>query len=65
MLLGFLKKFGRFVKQTPLKIAIGQSPVYFIVLVLTSCNYFYVTNWTSTLCSVDVSVSVNTSINGP
>ena len=32
---------------------------------LISYNHFYVTNCTNTLCSVDVSVSVNSNINGP
>ena len=30
---------------------------------LITCNHFYVTNCTNTLCSVDVSVSVNSNIN--
>ena len=32
---------------------------------LTSYNHFYVTDCTNTLCSVDVSVSVNSNINAP
>ena len=65
MLIGFLKKFWRLVKQNLLKIVITWEPVYFIVLMLISYNHFYVTNCTNTLCSVDVSVSVNSNINGP
>ena len=65
MLIGFLKKFWRLTKQNLLKITIAWSPVYFIVLMLISCNHFYVTNCTNNLCSVDVSVSVNSNINSP
>ena len=65
MLIGFLKKFWRLVKQNLLKIVITWEPVYFIVLMLISYNHFYVTNCANNLCSVDVSVSVNSNINGP
>ena len=65
MLIDFFKKFWRFVKRNLLKIVIARSPGYFIVLMLISYNHFYVTNCTNTLCSVDVSVSVNSNINGP
>ena len=65
MLIGFLKKFWRLVKQNLLKIVITWEPVYFIVLMLISYNHFYVTNCTNNLCSVDVSVSVDSNINGP
>ena len=65
MLTDFLNKFWRFVKQNLLKIVIARSPVYFIVLMLILYYYFYVTNCTNSLCSVDVSVSVNSNINGP
>ena len=41
------------------------TPVYFIVLMLIWHNYFYLTNCTNNLCSVDVSVSDNRNINGP
>ena len=64
MLIGFFKKSWRFEKQNLLKIVTAQSPVYFIGLMLISCNYFYVTNCTNNLCSVYVSVSVNSNING-
>ena len=65
MLIDSLKTFWRFVKGNLLKIVIARSPGYFIVLMLISYNHFYVTNCTNTLCSVDVSVSVNSNINGP
>ena len=52
-------------KQNLLTIIIARSPVYFIVSMLISYKHFYVTNCTNTLCSVDVSVSVNSNINGP
>ena len=32
---------------------------------LISYNHFYITNCNNTLCSIDVSVSVNSNINGP
>ena len=32
---------------------------------LISCSHYYVNNCTNTLCSVDVSVSFNSNINGP
>ena len=35
-----------------------------MVLMLISYNHFHVTNCTNTLCSVDVSVYVNSNING-
>ena len=59
------KKFWKFLKRNLLKIIIARLPGYFIVLILISYNHFYVTNCTNTLCSVDVSVSVNSNINGP
>ena len=65
MLIDFFKKFWRFVKRNLLKIVIARSPGHFIVLMLISYNHFYVTNYTNTLCSVDVSVSVNSNINCP
>ena len=65
MLIDFLKKFWRFVKQNLLKIVIARSPVYFIVLMLILYYHFYVISCTNNLCSVDVSVSVNSNINGP
>ena len=65
MLIDFLKKFWRLVKQNLLKIIISRSPVYFIVLMLISYNHFYVTNSTNNLCSVDASVSVYSNTNGP
>ena len=64
-LIGSLKKFCRFVKQTLLKIIIARSPVYFIVLMLISYNHIYVTYCAKNLRSVDVSVSVNSIFNGP
>ena len=65
MVIDSFKKFWRFEKRNLVKIVTAQSPVYFIVLMLISYNHFYVTNCTNTLCSVDVSVSVNSNINGP
>ena len=65
MLIDFLKKFWRFVKQNLLKIVIARSPVYFIVLMPILYYHFHVTNCTNNLCSVDVSDSVNSNINGP
>ena len=65
MLTDFLKRFWRFVKQSLLKIVITRSPVYVIVLMLILYYHFYVTNYTNNLCSVDVSVSVNSNISGP
>ena len=65
MLIDSFKKFWRSVKRNLLKIVIARAPGYFIVLLLISYNHFYVTNCTNTLCSVDVSVSVNSNINGP
>ena len=67
MLIDFLKKSWRFVKQDLLKIVIARLPVYFIVLMLILYYNFYVTNCTSNLYSVDVSVSlsVNNNITGP
>ena len=65
MLIDFLKKFWRFVKQNQLKIIIARSPVCFVVLMLILYYHFKVTNCTNNLCSVDVSVSVNSNINGP
>ena len=59
ILLDSFKKFWRFVKQNLLKIVIARSPGYFIVLMLISYNHY-----TNTLCSVDVSVSFNSNING-
>ena len=46
------------------RLVIAQSPGCSIVLMLISYIHFYVTNCTNTLCSVDVSVSVNSNING-
>ena len=63
ILIDSFKKFWRFVKQNLLKIVIAQPPDYFIVLMLIPYNH-YVNNCTNTLCSVDVSVSFNSSING-
>ena len=57
--------FWRFLKRNLLEIVIVRSPGYFIVLMLISYYHFYVTNCTNTLCSADVSLSVNSSINGP
>ena len=65
MLIDSFKKFWKFVKQNLLKIVIARSPGYFIVLILISYNHFYVTNCANTLCSTDVSISVNSNINGP
>ena len=67
MLIDFLKKFWRFLKQNLLQIVIARSPGYFIVLMLMLYYHFYVTNCTHNLYSVDVSVSVsvNCNINGP
>ena len=65
ILIDSFTKIWRFVKQNLLKIVIAWSPGYFIVLILISYNHFYVTNCTNTLCSVDVSVSFNSNINGP
>ena len=65
MQLDSFKKFWRYVKRNLLKIVIALSPGYFIVLMLISNNPFYVTICTNTLCSADVSVSVNSNINGP
>ena len=65
MLIDSFRKFWRFVKRNLLKILIARSPSYFIILMLISYNHFYVTNYTNTSCFVDVSVSVNSSINGP
>ena len=64
MLIDSFRKFWRFVKRNLLKILIARSPGYFIILMLISYNHFYVTNYTNTSCFVDVSVSVNSSING-
>ena len=64
MLIDSFKKFWKFLKRNLLKIIIARLPGYFIVLILISYNHFYVTNCTNTLCSVDVSVSVNSNING-
>ena len=64
ILIDSFKKFWRFVKRNLLKIVIAWSPGYFIVLMLISYNHFYDTNCANTLCSVDVSVSVNSNING-
>ena len=61
----FFKKFWRFVKRNLFKVVIARSPGYLTVLMLISVNHFYVTSCTNTLCSVDVSVSVNSNINGP
>ena len=36
-----------------LKIVIGRSPVYFMVLMLLSYNHFYVTNCPNNLCLID------------
>ena len=65
MLMDSFKKFCRFVKRNLPEIVIARSPRYFIVLMLISYNHFYITKCTSTLCYVDVSVSVNSNINGP
>ena len=62
MLIRFLKKFWRLVKQNLLRIILARSPVYFIVLMLILYYHFYVTNYN--LFSVDVSVSVNNNITG-
>ena len=43
----------------------ARSPFHFIVLMVISYNHFYVTNYTNTSCSVDVSVSVNSNMDGP
>ena len=64
MLTYSLKKFWRFVKRSLLKIAMGWSPSYFLVLMLISYKNFYVTNYTKALCSADISVSVNNNANG-
>ena len=64
ILINFLKKFWRFAKQNLLKIVTARSPVYFIVLMLILYYHFYVTNCTNNLFSVDISVSVNSNING-
>ena len=64
MLIDFFKRFWRFVKRNLLEIVIARSPGYFIVLMLTSYNHLSVTNCTNNLCSVDVSVCVNSIING-
>ena len=65
MLIDFSRKFWRFVKQNLLKIVIAWSQVYFIVLMLILYYHFHVTICNNNLCSVDVSVSVNSNINGP
>ena len=65
ILIDSFKKFWKFVKRNLMKIVIAQSPGYFIVLMLISYNYYYVNNCTNTLCSVDVSVSFNSNLNGP
>ena len=76
MLIVSLKKIWRLVNQNQLKMTIARSPVYFkliiarssiyfIVLMLISYYHFYVSNCTNNLCSVDVSVSVNSNINDP
>ena len=59
------KKFWRFVKRNLLKLVIAWSLGYFIVLMLIPYNHFYVTNRANVLYSVDVSVSVDSNINGP
>ena len=64
MLIDSFKNFWRFVKRNLLKAVIARSPGYFIVLMLILYNHGYVTNCTNTLRSVDVSVSVNSKING-
>ena len=64
ILIDSFKKFWRFVKRNLLKIVIARSPGYFIVLMLISYNHLSVTNCTNNLCSVDVSVCVNSIING-
>ena len=51
-------------KTISTQVIIAQSRVYFIVLLLISCSYTYVTNCTNNLYSGDVSVSVNSNING-
>ena len=65
MLIDFLKKFWRFVKQNLLKIVTARSPVYFKVLMLILYYHFYVNNCTNNLCSDNVSISVNSNVNGP
>ena len=65
MLIDSFKKFWRFVKRNLLKIVIAWSPGYFIVLMLISYNHYYVNNCINTLCSVVLSVSFNSNINGP
>ena len=65
MLIDSFKKFWKFVKRNLLKVVIARSPGYFIVLMLISYSHFHVPNCSHTLCSVDVSVSVNSNINGP
>ena len=52
-------------KEALLKTVIARSPVYFIVLMLILYDHFYFTSFTDTLCVVDVSVSVNSNVNGP
>lgn len=64
MLGGCLKRFCRFVKQILLKIVKARSSFCFRLLKLISNNHFYITNFTNTLCSVNVSVSVSSNING-
>ena len=65
ILIDSFNKFWRFVKRNQLKMVIAWLPSHFIVLMLISYNHFYVTNCKNTLCSVDVSVSFNSNINGP
>ena len=46
------------------RLVIARSRGCSIVLTLISYNHFYVTNCSNALCSVDVSVSANSNING-
>ena len=46
------------------RLVIARSRGCSIVLTLISDNHFYVTNCSNALCSVDVSVSANSNING-
>ena len=64
MLTGFLKRFWRFIQKTLFMKIITWSLVYFVVLMLISYNHFYYTDYTINLCSVDVSISFNSTING-
>ena len=47
MLIGFLKRFWRFVKQNLLKKVIARSISFLIVFMLISYNHCYITNFTN------------------